>query len=160
MATQRLTIATVAGNTSELITRYVSEWRQSSNPVQIDAFCSSLTNNLQSLQIIYAVQWVDRWLMGDLVPGPSTLFGKQYEMTVLSVAETVSHANQCGQQFVEQQIFSQRLREASDTCRKFGTANVSVVIIREVLDVSTSDEEVIESLATIPSWLVEFAANQ
>src|SRR5450755_4785803 len=108
MATQRLTVATFAGESASVVAALVHSWRIGSDPAAVDRFCAALRENGQSLPIIYFCEWIDHWLMGDLVPGPEAAQGRRYETTCLLPEQALAWAGQCGHQFSEQRWLASR----------------------------------------------------
>jgi hypothetical protein len=157
MATQRLTIATLAGQAAEQIVGAFRLWRGGVLPDVVDRFCDRLRENAFDLPVIYFCEWLDRWLMGDLIPGPNPLQGNLYQAACLSPAEALALADQSGHQFSEQEWLARRLREA--TSRNVANEPVVIVVLRFVLGPSVSDEEVWRSLNQIPPWLA-FAVSE
>ena len=152
MATQWLTLATLAGQAANAVSLQFDRWRVTPDPQAVDQFCLTLRENALSLPVVYFAQWVDRWLMGNSVPGPGSVEGARFQIACLSPEQAAAWANQCGSQFVEQEWLASRLREASVG---WGTVNerYAVLVIREVIGPSTTDDEVEAALDTIPAWL-------
>jgi hypothetical protein len=154
MATQRLIVATIAGDAAAAVQALVHGWHSNPvpDPVAVDLFCERLRAHAAALPVVYFCEWVDRWLMGDRVPGPGAVDGKRFQVACLSPQQAVSWAGQCGSQFPEQEWLAGRLREA---VRGWGSVAepLAVVVVREVLGASTTDEEVRAALQGIPSWL-------
>jgi len=135
-------------------------WRAGSlfNPEAVDRFCEQLRANGTTLPVLYFCEWVDRWLMGDLVPGPGALEGRRYQATCLTPNQAREWANRCGEQCDEEQWLATRLREAALAWE--GVANGCAVLgLREVLGGSTLDEEVLASLRGVPDWLLGIEAQ-
>jgi hypothetical protein len=151
MATQRLTVATFAGQSAAAVTALLRSWRIGSDPAALDRFCAALRENGRLLPIVYFCEWIDRWLMGDLVPGPEVVEGRRYQAACLSPEQALAWAGRCGQQFPEQEWLASRLREAAASWG--GGERRAVVVVREVLGGSTTDEEVKGSLSVVPVWL-------
>lgn len=151
MAKQRLTVSTFAGESAAAVAALVRSWRTGSDPAAVDRFCAALRENGLSLPIVYFCEWVDRWLMGDLVPGPEAVEGRRYQAACLSPEQALALAGRCGQQFAEQQWLASRLREAAAAWS--GAERQAVVVVREVLGGSTTDEVVEASLGVVPEWL-------
>jgi hypothetical protein len=101
---------------------------------------------------VYYAEWIDRWLMGDSVPGPGWVEGQQFQAACLSPAQATAWAAQCGSQFPEQAWLASRLCEAAA-----GWGNVadrySVVVIRQVMGASSTDEELRAALTNVPAWV-------
>jgi len=156
MATQRLIVATIAGDAAAAVSALLRGWHDNPapDPAAVDRFCERLRANGAGLPVVYFSEWVDRWLMGDHAPGPGAVDGKRFQVACLSPQRAVSWAGQCGSQFPEQEWLARRLREAA---RGWGSVAepLAVVVVREVLGGSTTDEEVRAALHGIPSWLSE-----
>jgi hypothetical protein len=154
MATQRLTVAAIAGDAAAVVERLWRGWQTSAaaDASTVDHFCYQLRAHGTVLPVVYFCQWVDRLLMGDLVPGPGAVDGKQFQLTCLTPDLALARADQCGSQFAEQQWLAVRLREAAEGWGGLAKPLV-VVVVREVLGGSTTDEEVEASLRGVPGWL-------
>src|SRR4051812_29065180 len=115
MATQRLTVASIAGKAGAMIEALFQSWRGTAkpDPAAVDGFCAQLRAHGVALPVLYFGEWVDRWLMGDVVPGPGAVAGRQYQAACLSPAQALQWAERCGEQFPEQQWLASRLREAA-----------------------------------------------
>jgi hypothetical protein len=152
VATQRLTVATLAGQAADAVAVKFNQWLSVPEPAAIDQFCIALYGHDNSLPIVHFVQWVDHWLMGDLLPEADTVNGARFQAACMLVARTLDVAAGCGKQFVEQKILATRLREAT-----YGWGTVTdkyiIVLIRERLGPSTTDDEVRASLEIVPDWL-------
>jgi hypothetical protein len=118
----------------------------------VDRFCAALRGNGLSLPVLYFCEWIDSWLMGDLVPGPGAAEGRKYQAACFSPEQALAWAERCGHQFPEQEWLAARLREAA-ACWD-GTERRVVVVVREVIGATTTDEEVAASLGVIPEWLL------
>ena len=90
--------------------------------------------------------------MGDLVPGPGAVEGRQFQATCLSSALATGWADRCGTQFAEQGWLASRLREAAVGWGRLAEP-YAVVVIREVIDTSPTDDEVQAAASSIPAWL-------
>jgi hypothetical protein len=150
VATQRLTVATLAGKAALAVTAQFEQWRGSPSPDAVDRLCAAIRENSLSLPVVYFAEWVDRWSMGNLVPGPGTVEGQRFQATCLSPAQATVWADGCGGQFAEQGWLAARLREAAVG---MVTEACAVVVIREVVGASTTDEEVHASMGGLPAWL-------
>src|SRR5262249_3266120 len=151
MATQRLTVATVGGASAVAVAALVRSLRTASDPATVDRFCTALREHGMSLPIVYFCEWLDRWLMGDLVTGPEAVEGRQFQATCISPEQALAWADRCPCQFSEQHWLAARLREAAAVWAA-GEPRV-VIVIRKALGASTTDEEVKESLRMVPEWL-------
>jgi|SRR5665213_38777 len=153
MAMQRLTLATVAGDAGAHVAKLFQSWRNNHpTPETVDRFCERLRANGSMLPVIYFAEWMDRWLMGDLVPGPEPAEGRHYQAAALTPQAAVKWAEQCGTQFPEQYWLAARLQEAA-AAWELPTAR-TVVVLRKVLGATTTDDEVRESLKGVPTWLL------
>src|SRR5262245_31595028 len=105
LATQRLTVATLGGDPAAAVEALWRSWQSSPSPdpAPVDRFCQQLRANGAVLPVVYFCEWVDRWLMGDQVPGPGAVDGKRFQVACLSPGQALSWAGQCGEQFPEQQ---------------------------------------------------------
>ncbi len=148
-------MATFTGKSAAVVAALVCLWRNSADGASVDRFCAALRENGLSLPIIYFCEWIDRWLMGDLVPGPNALEGPRYQMACFSREQALAWAEQCGHQHLEQQWLSSRLKEAASVCD--GVAKrVTVIVVREILGGSTLDNEVAACMRVVPEWLFAF----
>jgi hypothetical protein len=162
MATQRVTVATVAGEAARVIFALFDRWRNSAGDEEanerrrqeIDAFCSRLSANWQALQILYWTEWIDRWLMGNDLQGPQQVWGRRFQADCFSREEAKAWAEGRSGQFQEEIWLAARLREAAKVWQSLTPPDPSVVVvIREVLHEWADDREVISSLGVVPSWL-------
>jgi hypothetical protein len=161
MATQRLTVASIAGKAGATVEALFQSWRADParlDPAAVDRFCGQVRAHGTALPVVYFAEWVDRWLSGNLVPGPGSVTGRRYEATCLSPAQADGSAKGCGQQFTEQQWLASRLREAAAAWGSVAEHRV-LVVLREVLGGSTTDEEVRASLGVVPEWLVHWVTS-
>jgi len=147
-----LTVATLAGEAAVAVIEQIERWRVAPDAAAVDQFCAALRGNGLSLPVVYFCEWVDRWLMGDLMPGPNAVEGRRYTAACLLPEQAVAWADRCGNQFPEQVWFAARLREAA---ADWGTVvrRYAVVVVREVVGASATDEEIQASLGTVPKWL-------
>ena len=154
MAMQRLTIATIAGDAANAVATLFESW-QTSQQVghsEVDCFCEQLRTNGTSLPIVYFCEWIDRWLMGDLVPGAGAVEGKKFQVACMSSEQALSGADRCGNQFQEQEWLACRLREAASGWSSVAEPKL-IIVVREPLGASTTDDEVRVSLRAVPAWL-------
>src|SRR5262245_45951728 len=157
MASQRLSIATLSGIAADVCAERIESWRSDSAKIDtasVDRFCEAIRANATSLSIVYFAEWIDRWLMGDAVPGPNAISGKRFEVTCFTRECAIEWADRCGSQFHEQLWLAARLREAAAASEGL-FKNVLVVVIREVFDASATDDEIKAASAVVPSWLSE-----
>jgi hypothetical protein len=153
VATQRLTVAALAGQAAVAVAARFGQWRATPpDPETVDRFCVLIREHALSPPVVYFAEWVDHWLIGDLVPGPGAVEGRQFQVTGLSRVQAVAWAERCGDQFPEQLWLASRLREAATG---WGAAadRYAVVVAREVVATSISDDEVRAALGRLPAWL-------
>jgi hypothetical protein len=152
MATQRLTVATIAGAAADAVESLLLSRRVVPRPDAVDAFCEGLRVHCADAALLYFSAWVDRWLMGDLVPGPGAVEGIRYQLTGMSPEEAVSRAARCGTQFDEQQWLAARLREAASANAALVERRL-VLVVREPWGASALDVEVEAAARGVPDWL-------
>lgn len=154
MATQRLLVVAIAGDAARAIETLWRGWMSYHPPraAEVDHFCRQLRANGAALPVIYFCEWVDRWLMGDQVPGPQAVRGEQFEAACFSAEQALDWTNRCSGQFSEPQWLASRLREAVEAWEALAKPRM-IVMVREVLGASTTDEEVHAALRGIPAWL-------
>jgi hypothetical protein len=155
MATQRLMVATLAGKAAIAVSDLFARWRATPDPVAVDELALALREHGYSLPVVSFSEWVDRWLMGDLVPGPGAVRGQHVEATCLGPLQAVAWAGPLGHSSPEQRWLAARPREAAAGWEE-GTTPCAVVVVREVLGPSATDEEVRLSLGCVPPWLGSF----
>src|SRR5687768_10528903 len=98
MATQRLTVATLVGRAATATLEIFDRWRTLPDAAEVDRLCQSLRERGQELPIVYFGKWMDRWLMGDLVPGPGAVERQRFEAACMRPEQAVAWADQCGRQ--------------------------------------------------------------
>jgi hypothetical protein len=149
---QRLTVVTVAGNSAVAIIERFNQLRSVPDAELLDQLCETVRNECVSLPIIYFTEWLDRWSMGNLVPGPGAVEGGRFQATTLAPGEALAWADQCGRQHQEQEWFAARLREAATAWEGMAEQYV-VIVVREVIGGSTTDGELRDSFSRVPAWL-------
>jgi hypothetical protein len=157
MATQRITVATIAGAAGVAVADLFCQWIVASgqgkaNQPTLEQFCEGLRSNGHMLPVLFFVEWIDHWLMGDEVPGPGTVSGQRFEACCLTSSEAKQWAQQIGNQFPEKEWLKSRLRIAASTWHPSESEAV-VVILREVLGPSVSAEDVEGTMDKVPEWL-------
>jgi hypothetical protein len=159
MATQRFTIATIAGEAGEVVARLFASW-QAARLAEgwpdavlraVDRFAEQLRANGDAFPVLYFCEWIDHWLMGDAM-GPGFISGGRFWARCLSATEAADQADQCGNQFHEQEWLAARLREAAVAWQPL-VPSATVVLLRQPLGPFATDEEVVASLQGIPAWL-------
>jgi hypothetical protein len=128
---RRGAVATPVGRAAAAVAAQFEQWRSAPDPAAADRFCVALREHALELPVVYFAERLDRWLMGDQVPGPGKVEGRRFQATTFSAEEALAWAERCGTQFPEQEWFASRLREAAA-----GWGNVAeryiVVLLREV----------------------------
>lgn len=152
MATQRVTVLTLGGTTAEFVIERIQSWRTTADLNAIDSLCGLLRLNGDKPSVLFFDEWVDGWLMGDALPGPGAVLGREYQITYLEVEQVEAVAEQVGTQWVEQKRYASRLREAAGVWSPEGVDRV-VVVIRLVVWGSYTNEEIVQSMAIVPEWL-------
>jgi hypothetical protein len=152
VATQRLTVAALGGQTARAAACRFQQWRAAADPEAVDRVCAAIRANALSLPVVYFAEWVDHWLMGDAVPGPGAVEGRQFQAANLTSEQARAWAGQCGSQFPEQEWLACRLREAVAVTGS-ASGQATVVVIREVVGPSATDEEMQHTLEAPAGWL-------
>jgi hypothetical protein len=145
-------VATLAGQAAVAITAQFEKWRSAPDPAAVDHLCVAIRDNALSLSVVYFTEWLDRWLMGDQVPGPGVVQGSRFQATCLSPAQAIEYAGQVINQHAEQGWLVSRLREAAAGWG--GVAEpYAVIVVREVVGPSADDDEIKAAAESIPAWL-------
>jgi hypothetical protein len=152
VATQWLMVATLAGRSAVVVTDRFERWRSAPDPAAVDWLCESIRAHAISLPVVYFAEWVDHWLMGNMVPGPGAVEGRRFQAACLSPAEALGWADRCGRQCAEQDWLASRLREAAAGWGGMAEP-YSVVIVREAVGASATDEQVEKAARSVPAWL-------
>lgn len=152
MARQRITVATIAGETGRIAAALFHKWHstqadEGQDVVRrgVDRFAEQLRIRGGVLPIVYYCEWFDYWSMGDLTQLGKVVEGQQFSASCGSRKEVMAWAEQCVDQYPEQQWLAMRLREASAAWQLLAEP-ATIVILRQVLGPSYTDEEVTASL--------------
>jgi hypothetical protein len=151
---QRLTVATFAGKSAAVVAALLRSWRVASALAAVDRFAAALRENGLALPVVYYSEWVDRWLMGDLVPGPEAVQGRRYQVACFSADQALAWAEQCGGAVRRADLVL--LPASRGRWGMGGAEQRTVVVLREAFDASTTDEQVKASFGAIPEWLSAF----
>jgi hypothetical protein len=168
MAAQRFTIAKLGGAAGEALLGRLSKWAATPDVRgKTGRLAGQLRANAFTPPVLHFVEWVDLWSMSDLIERwltppdcapPLVVYWDQFELYGYRLPDggrLARHLAGAGpQQFVESDWFVARLREAVKAWQEL-VEQAAVVVLREVVDVSVADEEVIASLADVPPWLTE-----
>jgi hypothetical protein len=187
LPTQRITVAKVGGAAADVTVRRLREWSAArlttdpdewSNeqwPEQVrhaaDQFADRLRSNAVAPPVVYFVEWVDMWSMGDLFshwltppdgPTPFVVHADRFELYAYSIPDAgrlARHLASAGaQQFEESDWFVARLREAGGAWQGLVERSV-LVVLRQVVGALVSDEELLVSLDRTPDWLSDGSAS-
>lgn len=181
MATQRITVAKIGGAASEAVALRFREWaklRRLDKPNEVsssqwpsdardsaDRFVSSLRANAMVPPVIHFAEWIDLWSMFDtfrrwLTPPdgaePGYIHTGRSELYCYALPDggrLASYLAEAGsQQWRETDRHIWHLREAVRAWETLVDRSV-IVVLREAIDGSVSDEEVSTSQKVIPAWL-------
>lgn len=152
MATQRMTLATIAGEAGQMAAGLFHRWHSTEGVSEqdavrsaVDAFAKQLQNRGGIPPVVYYCEWFDCWLMGDSIHFGNVVEGKQFQASCGSRRDAIARAEQNCHQFPEQQWLTARLREAAEACQLLAEP-ATVVVLRQVLGPSYTDQEVMASL--------------
>lgn len=154
MATQRLTIAVIAGESAAAVVARFRSLESHPDAAALDRFCAALRANGLSLPIVYFCEWLDHWLMGDMVPEPGLLEGKKYQAFCFSPGQAATWARQCRSLNPEEKWLAFRLQESA-VAWELVAQNRAIVLVRESVGPSTTDDDVKKSLKIVPQWLLQ-----
>ena len=155
--TQWMTVATLEGAAATFVAGLFQRTSEQPMEFDVDFFCAAIRERGRELPIVYFAEWIDRWSMGDTLPGPDAVEGINFQVCCFTSTEALDRAMKCGSQYPEQQWFAARLREAATAVDGAGYPT-AIVAIREVLDVSTDDSAYKVAASVVPKWLEQFTA--
>ena len=167
MASQRITVLKIVGTAGAVLCETVRSLRAAPESAdRTDSLARQLLAHRTELPVVSYVEWVDRWLMGDDVPGlferigGVVVAGRAFEIGACDPPELVNGLPTEGWQFDEQTILVRRLREVAAEWRPLARPAV-LVVIREVLGASALDEEVRAAAASadVPEWIADPSAQ-
>jgi hypothetical protein len=148
-----MTVATIAGEAGRVVAELFLKWQATPTSGGQDLVRNAVDLLARQLRargglppILYYCEWFDCWSMGDTLHLGKVVEGKRMEASCGSLFEAAAWAKQCGNQFPEDQWLASRLREASEA-GQWPSVRASIVILREVLGPSVTDEEVRASLS-------------
>jgi hypothetical protein len=183
MASQRITVAKIAGLSADVVmlrlrawasarqTDDQTEWSSAQWPVSArigaDEFAGRLRTHALWLPVVYFAEWADLWSMGDVFirlltppagPAPLIIHGDRFEIYGYGLPDDgrlVQHLALAGpQQFVEYDWFVGQLREAIRSWEEL-VEKGAVIVLREVVGGLVTDDELTNSLSTVPDWISE-----
>jgi hypothetical protein len=165
MATQRVTVATIGGTAAQHVAAYFRRWeRQAAESRElgkiasaVDRFAGQLRAHAYHPPVIYFAEWIDLWSMGDLLPGlggdrTSVVEGSRFHVGCHQSRITLAATTIDGEETQETDWLRAHLQAAEDAWGDLVPTRV-IVVIREPLGPLVTDEELTESLHTIPPWL-------
>ncbi len=152
MPTQWLTLTSIAGPTGTFVQEHFNNWRDTNDQGAIDSFCLLLFEHRKELPIIYWTEWIDRWLMADMVPLKEWIDGKRFEVWCVPSKKALKWAKRIPKQFDEQVWLATRLQEASMAWQGL-FKSTTVILIRETLGGCSTDEEVVAAAAPVADWV-------
>ena len=176
MGSQRLTLAKIAGEAKTTVVDLFQRWTSTQDDLaavrsSIDRFGVALRLHGSKLPVIYYDEWIDHWSMADLFdywlapPGVSTppsVAGDRFEMWCYPLPDEGRFAARIAAatvpQFQEEGWFVSRLREVVEAWTPL-TNTAAIVLLREVNNGLTTDEEVSSSLTEVPCWMSEVAGS-
>jgi hypothetical protein len=163
MATQRLIVAKIGGRSALLVEELFRRWERratedrtpSEISSDVDEFAQQLIAHGHCPPILYFAQWIDLWSMGDLVPGLGdkraiVVAGRQFETCCHRPPIEMRWALIGGKQTQETRWLRGRIREAEMAWSKV-VADGVIVVLREPLGALVTDEELTDSLRSIPT---------
>lgn len=157
--TQNLFLCTLGGAAGTAVERLWSQWgRLAPGSVQVDRLCEALRAHADDACLLYACSWIDRWSMGDTIHGSHQYEGSRFEVSGMTRSEARVKAREMSDQFPEYETMSARYIEAASAWEE-NAPSAFIVMIREVLDVSTLNEEMEQAAARTPDWLLPFTSE-
>jgi hypothetical protein len=181
LASQRITIAKVAGLSAEVALQRLGGWsaaRQVDDPnlwsseqwpeqvrQEADDFAERVRAHGLTPPVLHFIEWADLWSMGDLFerwltppgsPPPIAVYANRFDMFAYGLPDG-GHlgeylAGAGPQQWTETDWFIGRLREAVEAWQEL-VQRAALIVLRYVADASATDEEVEASLHITPAWL-------
>lgn len=127
---------------------------------EVDALADRLRAHAAELPVAYFAEWADHWSMGDSVDrwlAPAVaVSGDRYALYGYSLPDGGALARRLAdagpQQFAEGDWLVRRLREAVEYRQELCDP-ATLIVLRRVTGPSVSDEDVPDSLGTVPAWL-------
>lgn len=182
MASQRITVAKLAGLTGDIALQRLSRWssaRKTNDPNcwspeqwpdhmrrEANDFADRLRAHGFALPVCHFVEWSDLWSMGDLFPrwltppncpAPIAVHTSRFEIFAYGLPDEgrlVSYLAAAGpQQFPEAEWYVTRLHEAALAWEKL-VPRATLVVLRYVVNGLALDEEVALSLSSTAPWLL------
>jgi hypothetical protein len=183
LASQKITIAKIGGSAADIAflrlqywaaSRLVNdpfEWSSDQWPsgvrAEADAFADQLRANSVYPPIVYYVEWVDLWSMGDVYihwltpPGaapPIAVYADRFELYAYSLPDggcLVRHLATSGAlQFDEYEDYVGHLLRAAEAWGELVDRAI-LVVLREVVGGLVTNDELTASLSVVPDWLTK-----
>jgi hypothetical protein len=165
IATQRIILANLGGAAAAAVAVRFRRWLGSCQggnfpaPVrrEVDQFAVTLRANAASPPIIYYCEWVDMWSMGDVipalgVPGARVVRGDRYDACCHDSNVSLLAPTLGGEMAQEAEWLVARLREARSAWSGL-VSESALVVLREALGGTVTDEELQAALWSVPRWL-------
>jgi hypothetical protein len=166
MATQRVTVAKVAGAAGAAVADRFRAWRAARQGdtfppairAEVDRFALSLRAHAASPPVVYFSEWIDHWSMGDVVPalgqpGAEVVAGDRFEACCHRPPVTVHAPTWGGEPVQEAEWLAARVREAGDAWSRIAPEGV-LVVLREVIGATVTDDALVAALTSAPAWTV------
>jgi hypothetical protein len=170
MATQRLVLLKLVGESGRLVTESCRAWaaKQQAAPddpdlgKEIGRFAEVLDAHRAELPVVYYSEWLDRWSMGDDIGTPFTerggivlkANGPFYQVCCTDQLAALLTLPPDGWQFDEQKWLAVRLREAAAAWEPLIQGG-TLLLLRRVVGASTDDDEIRAAAESVPGWLGE-----
>ena len=164
MATQRVTVAKVAGAAAAAVADRFRGWwgsRQGDTfpPAvreEVDRFALAFRAHAAAPPVVYFSEWIDHWSMGDVVPalgqpGAEVVAGDRFEACCHRLPVTVNAPTWGGEPAQETEWLAARVREATAAWAAIAPEGV-LVVLREVIGGTVTDDELVASLESVPAW--------
>jgi len=182
VATQLISVLKVAGSAGDFVWQRLhgwaakrqgeqgGEWSSRQWPPEVRREADRLADLLRSHSvtppIIHFAEWVDMWTMGDTIarwlipgggPGAVRVYGERYELFGYFLPDEgvlARHLAEAGpQQHPETEWLVTRLQEALVSWDKL-TGRAVLLVLRQITGPTVTDEELLESLQGVPTWLM------
>jgi hypothetical protein len=165
MATQRIAVAKIAGAGAAAVANRFRAWwaarEGASFPpavrAEVDQFALALRAHSAAPPVVYFCEWIDHWSMGDAVPGLGiagavVVQGDRFEACCHRLPATVHAPTFRAQLTQESERLAARVREAGLAWADLAPEAV-LIVLREVVGGTVTDDEVLASLGAVPPWL-------
>lgn len=160
MATQRITIAKIAGRAAAAVRERFAAWAAVPDLAAANSFAARLREEAHVPPVLFFAEYIDLWSMGDLLHDELrpladivAICGGRFEQFCcpLPLRDGFQQLKD-KTQFDEQQWFRQFIAEAAKAWEPMCGPAV-LVLLREVLGATVTDEEVRGGLERVPTWI-------